>query len=130
MKFEFLDKLQDKRLILTVKRNSNVKEIAIVQVSELEYRAFDVQCPHSGGPLHLGDIEDIGGVLSVVCPWHEFKFSLDSGKGQSPCENYSTSVYNITRVGSTFDVQIDDTFQFVETRLIDGNYFYHFNDKI
>ncbi|KAI8805554.1 hypothetical protein BJ742DRAFT_775041 [Cladochytrium replicatum] len=42
--------------------------------------AFDNVCPHSGGPLHLGDIEDSGdGDLCIVCPWHSWSFDLRSG---------------------------------------------------
>lgn len=41
-----------------------------------------------GGPLHLGDIEDLhsGGVECpyVVCPWHKWSFELSSGKQVTP----------------------------------------------
>ena len=34
-----------------------------------------------GGPLHLGDIEDLGsGSPCVVCPWHKWSFDLSSGE--------------------------------------------------
>jgi nitrite reductase/ring-hydroxylating ferredoxin subunit len=32
------------------------------------------RCPHNGGPLHQGWIDDEG---NLVCPWHRFKFCLD-----------------------------------------------------
>lgn len=32
-----------------------------------------------GGPLHRGDIEDLGLEVGVVCPWHNFCFSLNTG---------------------------------------------------
>lgn len=47
--------------------------------------ALDHHCYHSGGPLALGDIEDL--VLNqeshpcVVCPWHKYKISLKTGEG-------------------------------------------------
>ncbi|KAL2915096.1 hypothetical protein HK105_205420 [Polyrhizophydium stewartii] len=42
--------------------------------------AIEATCPHSGGPLHLGDIEDLGGPhAAIVCPWHEFRFALADG---------------------------------------------------
>ncbi|KAH6582666.1 hypothetical protein BASA61_008416 [Batrachochytrium salamandrivorans] len=42
--------------------------------------AIEATCPHSGGPLHLGDIEDIcSDQPSIVCPWHEYRFSLVDG---------------------------------------------------
>lgn len=33
-----------------------------------------------GGPLHMGDIEDVAGMTCVRCPWHHYKFELQSGK--------------------------------------------------
>ncbi|KAJ3132375.1 hypothetical protein HK100_005391, partial [Physocladia obscura] len=38
---------------------------------------IEAVCPHSGGPLANGLVEDIEDVL--VCPWHHFRFSLRSG---------------------------------------------------
>ena len=34
-----------------------------------------------GGPLNEGDIEEIGGAgeLCIICPWHRWKFSLETG---------------------------------------------------
>lgn len=37
--------------------------------------AMDETCPHRGGPLHEGPIEN--GV--VVCPWHQWRFDLHTG---------------------------------------------------
>lgn len=39
------------------------------------YYALDETCPHRGAPLHEGCIE--AGV--VVCPWHQWQFSLEDG---------------------------------------------------
>lgn len=34
----------------------------------------------TGGPLHLGDIEEMpGGELYVRCPWHSWRFNLQDG---------------------------------------------------
>ncbi|KAI8923700.1 hypothetical protein BC831DRAFT_428664 [Entophlyctis helioformis] len=67
-----------------------------------QFWAIESVCPHSGGPLHLGDIEDLipddapspspspsptttsatsatSGPLAIVCPWHEYRFSLSDG---------------------------------------------------
>lgn len=43
-------------------------------------------CPHQGGPLALGDIEDVGGQLCVTCPWHGFKFNVRTGTSVMPKE--------------------------------------------
>ena len=37
--------------------------------------ALNETCPHRGGPLHLGEVED--GV--VRCPWHDWRFDLATG---------------------------------------------------
>lgn len=37
--------------------------------------AFDATCPHKGGPLALGEIND----RRIRCPWHGYEFSLSNG---------------------------------------------------
>lgn len=39
-------------------------------------RVTDAVCPHNGGPLEQGRVRD-GRV--VVCPWHWYRFDLDTG---------------------------------------------------
>lgn len=51
------------------------REIAVFRVGE-RFFALDHRCPHRGGPLALGQIED--GILS--CPWHGWRFELDGGR--------------------------------------------------
>ncbi len=41
--------------------------------------AMDAKCPHAGGRLALGDIEDMDGHVCVACPVHGFMFALDAG---------------------------------------------------
>jgi nitrite reductase (NADH) small subunit len=40
-----------------------------------EYAAIDNECPHRGGPLAEGTIED----GKVMCPWHAWAFDLKTG---------------------------------------------------
>ena len=40
---------------------------------------LDSTCYHAGGPLGLGDIEDINGDPCIVCPWHFYKITLNRG---------------------------------------------------
>ncbi|KAM9138689.1 Rieske domain-containing protein isoform 1-T1 [Pangshura tecta] len=35
----------------------------------------------AGGPLHLGEIEDINGQPCIICPWHKYKITLATGEG-------------------------------------------------
>lgn len=37
---------------------------------------MDNTCPHAGGPLAEGDVED----GCVVCPWHYWCFRIDTGE--------------------------------------------------
>ena len=35
--------------------------------------AIDSVCFHAGGPLGIGEIEDLNGKSCIVCPWHHYK---------------------------------------------------------
>lgn len=53
-----------------------------------EFFALDETCPHRGGPLHEGLLQD--GV--VACPWHLWQFDLKTGV--SPVNSLSrVSIY-------------------------------------
>ncbi|XP_053159831.1 Rieske domain-containing protein isoform X1 [Hemicordylus capensis] len=45
------------------------------------FYAMDCRCYHAGGPLHLGEIEDINGQPCIICPWHKYKIILATGEG-------------------------------------------------
>lgn len=34
----------------------------------------------AGGPLALGDIEDVNGHTCLVCPWHYYVVALENGE--------------------------------------------------
>ncbi|XP_071942095.1 uncharacterized protein HI_0077-like [Antedon mediterranea] len=74
---------------------------------ENRFYAMDATCPHEGGPLDLGDIEDIDEHPSIVCPWHDFDFRLDNGKSTSGLEQ------------PTYDLQV-----------IDGNVYVYLSSTI
>ena len=40
-----------------------------------ELRAFDGICPHAGGPLGQGNIED----GRLICPWHAWEYDCRTG---------------------------------------------------
>uniref|UniRef100_A0A6B2LS12 Rieske domain-containing protein n=1 Tax=Arcella intermedia TaxID=1963864 RepID=A0A6B2LS12_9EUKA len=42
--------------------------------------ALDAVCYHMGGPLVKGDIEDIGGISCLRCPWHGYKINIETGE--------------------------------------------------
>ncbi|MFC6764438.1 nitrite reductase small subunit NirD [Natrinema soli] len=49
-------------------------EIAIFEVDD-EFLAITNVCPHQGGPLAEGKVEE----KTVFCPWHGYEFDLESG---------------------------------------------------
>ncbi|GIL60283.1 hypothetical protein Vafri_14914 [Volvox africanus] len=40
---------------------------------------IDSICFHAGGPLGIGDIEDVNGHKCLVCPWHFYKIDVETG---------------------------------------------------
>lgn len=53
------------------------------------WHALDNRCPHAGGPLAQGKIED----GQVLCPWHRFPFDLKTG--QCSAGGYFVNVYPV-----------------------------------
>eukprot|EP00882_Tetradesmus_deserticola_P033514 GHRQ01038288.1.p1 GENE.GHRQ01038288.1~~GHRQ01038288.1.p1 ORF type:complete len:209 (+),score=29.46 GHRQ01038288.1:240-866(+) len=41
---------------------------------------IDSICFHAGGPLGLGDIEEVDGKTCLNCPWHNYKIDAFSGE--------------------------------------------------
>lgn len=67
-------------------------EIVVVNLDG-ELHAFGNRCPHQGGPLSKGRLED--GVM--VCPWHLWRFDARTGRphfpeGYTPVPRYSVKV--------------------------------------
>ena len=56
------------------------------------YAMYDI-CPHAGGPLHEGTLED----RSVICPWHGSKFDLANGAIYQGPSSYKPPLFE-TRV--------------------------------
>lgn len=64
-----------KAIITTI---PNGKEIALFNIEGQIY-ALENVCPHMGGPLGEGEIED----SIVTCPWHGWQFDIRTAE----CEN-------------------------------------------
>ncbi|XP_060604139.1 uncharacterized protein LOC132756995 [Ruditapes philippinarum] len=62
---------------------ANEQDIALFRYKTRVY-AVKEECPHAGGPLHLGDIEELADELVVRCPWHGWKIDLETGKVKFP----------------------------------------------
>ena len=57
------------------------EHLALIYVQARDtFYAMEAACSHEGGPLDMGDIEDVGnGSWVVVCPWHHFEFDVATG---------------------------------------------------
>ena len=56
-----------------------------------------ILCIFTGSPLHLGDIGERGNnSLCVRCPWHSWRFDLNTGKVNMPKgQNLTVKVYPV-----------------------------------
>ncbi|XP_045607781.1 uncharacterized protein [Procambarus clarkii] len=75
----------------------NEQEVALFRLGDIVY-AISEHCPHSGGPLHIGDIEALPDrSLCVRCPYHGWKFNLVTGKCHHPKtrQDLSAMVYPV-----------------------------------
>lgn len=63
------------------------------------FYALDAICSHEGGPLDLGDIEDINGSRCIVCPWHNYEFRLVDGVSESSGLQVKTSGLQVKSSG-------------------------------
>lgn len=70
----------------------NGERVAIFNVDGTFFAISD-QCPHAGGPLSEGWIED----GKVVCPWHGWCFDLDPALKEAP--NDMVSKFKVTVIG-------------------------------
>lgn len=63
--------------------SNNVARLLTVLRVQGQLRAFDSACYHAGGPLGLGDIEDVaaagGSRTCISCPWHHHLIDLETG---------------------------------------------------
>ncbi|KAG8598332.1 hypothetical protein GDO81_002566 [Engystomops pustulosus] len=73
-------KVEDLKVSKRIRTTVNDREVVIFHHLG-KYHAMDLRCYHSGGPLHLGEIEDINGKACIVCPWHKYKIVLETGEG-------------------------------------------------
>ncbi len=62
------------------------------------YRALDNRCPHQGGPLGEGHIEDGW----VICPWHGFEYDPTTGAPPEGYGDFATTYPLEERGGAVF----------------------------
>lgn len=71
------------------------RPLALVRCGDGVYALLD-SCPHFGGPLSEGTVSVKR--RELICPWHRFRFQLDSG----------ASATNPELLAQTFPVTIED----------------------
>lgn len=78
---------------------SNVVEVAGNSIALLRVGGrvfgFQPECPHQGGSLADGDIEDIAGVLALRCPRHHWAFNLATGQLMRPQRDATIKIYPV-----------------------------------
>ncbi|CAL4141325.1 unnamed protein product [Meganyctiphanes norvegica] len=86
----------------------NENDVALFRFGETVY-GISEKCPHAGGPLHVGDIEELPDQsLCVRCPYHGWKFDLATGKCRHPSSrgDMSTKVYPVKVDHYTGDLSV------------------------
>ncbi|XP_075431440.1 uncharacterized protein LOC142468782 [Ascaphus truei] len=69
------------------------EHVVLVHTDDDKFYAMDSACPHEGGPLEQGDIEELcSGRWALTCPWHYFEFCLDDGSSSTGLQN---QVYDV-----------------------------------
>ena len=58
----------------------NGRYISVIRYGDGELHCLDSVCFHAGGPLALGDIEELEGKPCLVCPWHFYHVSIRDGE--------------------------------------------------
>ena len=75
--------------------------IAVFNVDGTFY-AIDDTCPHAGGPLSEGQVND----CKVTCPWHEANFDLKTGDVLSPPAFEGVKSYKVVVEGNDVKVEL------------------------
>jgi len=71
------------------------------------FRATHPVCPHTGGPLQLGEQKD----GCVVCPWHGARFDMMSGQARSGPTRIPLPVYQVRVEAGSLIVDVGQAFQ-------------------
>ncbi len=86
------DQLPDGRVMSVV---AGTKTLALVHYQG-QYAAMDNKCPHQGGPLGEGSIEEgIEGQCWLRCPWHGWDFDPLTGKPPGGHEDSGQEMFPI-----------------------------------
>ena len=76
------------------------RELAIFNLGN-RFVAMENRCPHRGGPLSEGMVSATGGAVTVTCPLHNWRLSIDGGQVVKPSGQEAACV-------RTFPVRVDN----------------------
>jgi nitrite reductase/ring-hydroxylating ferredoxin subunit len=82
--------------------NAGGQEISIFKLDD-DYYAIENTCPHAGGPLAEGEVED--GV--VTCPWHGSRFNIKTGTLLAPPATRGVKSFPVRITGSDVEIEIE-----------------------
>ncbi|MBI1389785.1 MAG: Rieske 2Fe-2S domain-containing protein [bacterium] len=74
-------------------------EIVVFSFGEKLF-ALEARCPHAGGPLALGAVNE----GAVTCPWHGACFEIASGRRESGPVRRDLIAYPLRRVNGTVEI--------------------------
>ena len=83
------------------------KKICVALSKENLY-ACAAKCPHAGGAMSAGYIDEIG---NIVCPLHRYKFSVENGRNTSG-EGYYLKIYPIEKRENGIFIGIEENSMF------------------
>ena len=67
------------------------------------FRVTDADCPHNGGPLAEGRVDG----STLVCPWHWYRFDLDSGTCATS-SRFRLAVHPVVRVDGAWFADVGE----------------------
>lgn len=78
----------------------------MIFITRLEDRFFacDDECPHQGASLSEGALNHL---QEVICPWHGYRFSLNSGEEQTGKSCGAIRTYNIKVDNDGFYINLE-----------------------
>lgn len=68
-----------------------------------KYYAADNRCPHDGGPLGMGEMDQEW----IVCPYHAWAYSMKTGVHDNDPKRFMT-ILNTRIVGDDLEVEVPD----------------------
>ena len=88
-------------------RSVELKDIGLALFNvDGEIFALDNTCPHAGGPLGEGTLEQ----EIVTCPWHGWKFNVRNGQRlKNPSQGWTVQRYEVRVIDGAIQVLIPST---------------------